>query len=141
MQAWCRSLIALAPSIWPEPFGIVVLEAMSAGRPVIATRMGGLTDIVVDGQTGLLVPPHDPAALEQAMRMLLENPELRQQMGRAGKIRLKQFSASQVVPRIEATYRRLLGCDNPAFLEGGNAEVNESPLAKISGGDRGVPTR
>lgn len=108
MQAWARSMFALVPSVWPEPFGIVVLEAMAHGLPVIASRIGGLADIVVDGETGLLVTPGDPAALRQAIQQLLASSELRARMGAAAKRRVAEYQASLVVPRIEQVYRKLL---------------------------------
>lgn len=111
MQAWRHSSIALAPSVWTEPFGIVVIEAMAAGRPVIATRTGGLTDIVVDEQTGLLAPPGSVLGLRQAIARLLASPELRERMGRAGRQRVAEFQAHTVVPRVEQVYRQLLQRD------------------------------
>src|SRR5207248_3369552 len=57
MQAWRRSILALAPSVGPETFGIAVMEAMSVGRPAIVSRIGGLIDLVADGETGFLVQP------------------------------------------------------------------------------------
>ena len=108
MEAWRRCSIAVAPSVWPEPFGVVVLEAMICGRPVIASRAGGLSDIVVDGETGLLVPPDDPTALTTALRCLLADPDLRQKMGQAGKRRVEEFRASAIVPRVEEVYRSVL---------------------------------
>lgn len=108
IQAWRRSLAGLMPSIWAEPFGIVVLEAMASGRPVIASRMGGLTDMVVDGETGFLVPPDDSAALRQAIERLLADAPLRERMGQAALARVSQFRASAIVPRVEAVYRDLL---------------------------------
>lgn len=107
MEAWRRSTIALAPSIWPEPCPTVVMEAMSIGRPVIATDIGGLPDIIGDGETGLLVPPGDVAALRGAMERLLADPELRMRMGEAGKRKVTEFYASTVVQRIEHVYRGL----------------------------------
>jgi glycosyltransferase involved in cell wall biosynthesis len=108
LHAWRRCLFGLVPSIWAEPFGIVALEAMAAGRPVIASRIGGLADLVADGETGLLVPHGDPAALRQAMARLLADPSLRERMGRAAQGRLSQYLARSVVPRFEAVYRRVL---------------------------------
>jgi glycosyltransferase involved in cell wall biosynthesis len=109
MAAWQRSTIALAPSIWAEPFGIVILEAMAGETPVIASHVGGIPEIVVDGESGLLVAPGDPVALRQAMVRLLRDKALRQAMGRAAKRRAEQFSAQVVTPQIEALYRRVLG--------------------------------
>jgi len=109
MEAWRRCRIALVPSVWAEPFGLVALEAMAAGRPVIASATGGLLDIVVDGETGLLVPPGDLVALRDAMAHLLASPALAQQMGAAGQRRVAEFSASAVVPRVEQAYEAVLG--------------------------------
>src|SRR5205807_2360133 len=74
MGAWSRCTIALVPSTWSEPFGIVALEAMIMGKPVIASRIGGLTDIVIDGETGFLVHPGDAQALQEAIQSLLDDP-------------------------------------------------------------------
>jgi glycosyltransferase involved in cell wall biosynthesis len=107
MEAWRRSSIGLVPSNWPEPSPTVVMEAMVAGAPVIASRVGGIPDIVAEGETGLLVPPGDPAALRQAMRQLLDNPDLRHQMSKAARQRVTHFQAHTVVARIEAIYQQL----------------------------------
>lgn len=117
MDAWQRSSIAVAPSVWPEPFGVVVLEAMSAGRPVIASRIGGLSDVVVDAETGLLVPPGDPIALQGALERLLANRGLRERLGRAGQQRVDHFRAEVVVPRIEEIYRMVMASETSAELQ------------------------
>jgi glycosyltransferase involved in cell wall biosynthesis len=106
--AWERSMIGLAPSIWAEPFGIVVIEAMAGGTPVIASRTGGIPEIVVDGESGILVPPGDPLALRQAIERLLQDADLRERMGQAAKRRAAHFSAGAVAPQIEALYQRVL---------------------------------
>jgi glycosyltransferase involved in cell wall biosynthesis len=111
MEAWRRCKIALVPSVWPEPFGIVAIEAMASGRPVIASRTGGLVDIVVDGETGLLVPPGDVPALQQALWTLLADPELRGRMGQAARLKVKEFTASAIVGQIEDAYRSLLDAE------------------------------
>jgi len=108
MQAWNRSLFRLVPSTWSDPCPTTALEAMATGRPLIASRMGGLTDMVEEGVTGLLVPPGDEAALRQAMERLLADPALRARMGEAAKRKVVEFQAGSVVPRIEQLYRRLL---------------------------------
>jgi glycosyltransferase involved in cell wall biosynthesis len=108
MEAWRRSILALAPSVGPETFGMVVMEAMSAGRPVIASRIGGLTDLVADGETGLLVQAGDPLALQQSIARLLADPDLRERMGQAALCKVVQFQASTVVPRIEQVYEQVL---------------------------------
>jgi len=108
LEAWRRSTIALVPSIWAEPFGIVVIEAMAGGTPVIGSRVGGIPEIVTDGESGLLVPPGDPVALRMAMQRLLTDVDLRQCMSRRAKERAGDFAANVVVPRIEAMYQSLL---------------------------------
>lgn len=76
--------IVVVPSIWPEAFGIVAAEAMACGRPVVASRVGGLQYVVGDDDTtGLLVPPEDPTALADALRRLLTDAGARGRMGRA----------------------------------------------------------
>lgn len=109
IEAWRRCLIGLAPSTWAEPFGIVALEAMATSRPLIASRMGGLRDIVVDGETGYLVEPSNPVALREAIEKLLANSALRESMGQAARQRVNQFKASTVVPHYEAVYAELMG--------------------------------
>ena len=108
MEAWRRSMLGVVPSIWPDPCPTVAMEAMAMAKPVIATHIGGLVDIVADGETGLLVPPDDPAALAHALAELLAAPERRRQMGVAGHRRLGLFCAAAVVPRIEQAYRDVL---------------------------------
>lgn len=108
MKAWQRSMMALQPSVGPETFGIAVMEAMSTGRPVIASRIGGLTDLVTDGETGFLVQPGDALALRTAMEQLLANPDLQRCMGQAALRKVASFQASVVVPRIERIYEELL---------------------------------
>ena len=108
MAAWKRSSIALAPSVWAEPFGMVVIEAMSAGLPVIASRIGGIADIVIHGETGLLVTPGDVNSLQQAIELLLAKPDLRAQMGNAAERRSLEFKANSVVPRIEQVYQSVV---------------------------------
>lgn len=109
MEAWRRSGLALVPSVLSEPFGIVAIEAMASGRPVVASRIGGLPDIVMDGETGLLVPPGDPIALRQAIERLLADRDLRERMGHAAQQHAAEFHVSNVVPRIEQAYQQVLG--------------------------------
>jgi glycosyltransferase involved in cell wall biosynthesis len=108
MQAWSRCTIALIPSICPDACPTVAMEAMIMGRPIIASRIGGLIDIIVDGQTGLLVPPGDPQALREAIQRLLDDPERRECMKMVARQRVVEFQAKSVVPRIEQVYREVL---------------------------------
>lgn len=113
MAAWHRSIVALLPSVGPESCPTAVMEAMSTGCPIIASRIGGLADLVAEGETGLLVEPGDPSALQQAINWLLANPSLRRRMGQAALSKVVEFQASTVVPRIEQTYEELLQKANP----------------------------
>jgi glycosyltransferase involved in cell wall biosynthesis len=79
------STVVAVPSLWEEPFGLVAVEGMAARRPVAASRVGGLADIVRDGETGFLVPPGDPDALAGALARLLDDPPLCRRMGEAGR--------------------------------------------------------
>ena len=108
IEAWRRSLIGLVPSVCPETFGLVALEAMAAGRAVIASHIGGLPDVVVEGETGLLVPPGDPTALQNAIQRLLLDRALCCRLGEAAQRRTADFSAGAVVPRLEGLYRELV---------------------------------
>lgn len=94
-------------SLW-EGFGLVFLEAMAAGRPIVATRVSAVPEVVQEGVTGLLVPPRDPKALAGAMLELLANPERARQMGSAGLSRLKEnFTEDKMVASVEQLYSQL----------------------------------
>jgi glycosyltransferase involved in cell wall biosynthesis len=98
------ALAVVVPSIWPDPCPTVALEAMAWGRPVIAGAVGGLTEIVEQGASGLLVPPGDAPALRGAIEQLLDDPALRERMGRRGRERVARFSTATVLPRLEQVY-------------------------------------
>jgi glycosyltransferase involved in cell wall biosynthesis len=105
--AWRRSLMGLVPSVWSEPCPTVVLEAMAAAKPVVASHIGGIPEMIVDGQTGVLVPPGDANALRQAIERLLNRPDLRASIGAAARVAVDRFTARTVVPEIERTYAQL----------------------------------
>ncbi|MBC7262845.1 MAG: glycosyltransferase family 4 protein [Chloroflexi bacterium] len=101
--------ILVQNSLSPEPFGRAMIEAMAAGRPVIATAHGAAPEIVVEGETGLLVPPSDQEALASALAMLLRNEGVRAKMGRAGRQRVEEyFTAARYVQGVEDVYCRVL---------------------------------
>jgi len=106
---WDSCDIAVIPSTEPEPFGMVALEAMSAGKPVVAADHGGLTEIVVPGQTGWLVPPCDASALADALQQAITDPALRQRMGQAGLARyLAEFTLGRQMHDLVAVYDELV---------------------------------
>ena len=93
-----------APSTGHESFGIVLLEAMAAGTPIIASDIGGFADVLEDGVEGLLVPPRDAQALATAMDRLLSDAALREQMGRAGTVRAEPYGWEHVSARVLEYY-------------------------------------
>ncbi|MEO8564528.1 MAG: glycosyltransferase family 4 protein [bacterium] len=103
--------VAAVPSL-EEGFGLVALEALALGVPVVASRVGGLPDIVVDGVTGLLVQPARPDALADALVRLLGDPALRRAMGAAAKLDVERFSLDTYSGRLSEIYRELAS-DSP----------------------------
>jgi len=97
--------IVVHASTLPEPFGRIVIEGMAAQRPVIASRAGGPVEIIVEGETGLLVPPGDAAALAEAMLRLARDSDLRTRMGEAGRARV---DASFTAERSAASFTEVL---------------------------------
>jgi glycosyltransferase involved in cell wall biosynthesis len=94
---------------WYEPFGIVPIEAMACGRPVVGSAVGGLLDTIVPGTTGELVPPRDPAALADVLHDLLDDPERRQRYGRAGRERaVALYDWTNIVARTEEVYESVV---------------------------------
>lgn len=101
---YARAAVVACPSL-REGYGMACLEAMAYGKPVVASAVGGLRDLVVDGETGLLVPPGDPAALRAALERLLGDPELRRRLGAAARERARtRFSWDAAVAATLAAY-------------------------------------
>lgn len=97
------------PSLF-EGSPLAVLEAMAARRPLVSSAIGGTNEVVVDGESGLLVPPGDATALAAALRRLLADPGLRERLGAAARVRVEQHFTPQVArQQIEAIYRELTG--------------------------------
>ncbi|HEX3002613.1 MAG TPA: glycosyltransferase [Angustibacter sp.] len=116
---------------WYEPFGIVPLEAMASGTPVVASAVGGMLDTVEPGVTGEHVPPRDPTAVAQAVRRIVSGPEHLRRLGRAGVERVRhQFTWSRVAAETEAVYARLL----PSSVD-----VREPALVRARGLERTTP--
>jgi D-inositol-3-phosphate glycosyltransferase len=100
---------------WYEPFGITPLEAMACGRPVIGADVGGIRYSVAHGETGLLVPPKDPAALARALVKLKRDPALAERMGEAGYARARtMFTWSGVAESLAQVYARVSGVQIPS---------------------------
>lgn len=105
VQLYSHAAVFCCPSVY-EPFGIINLEAMACETPVVASAVGGILEVVVDGETGLLVPPANPDALAAALTRLLDDADARRRMGRAGRRRVEaHFSWASVAERTERVYR------------------------------------
>jgi glycosyltransferase involved in cell wall biosynthesis len=101
--------VVVQPSQLFEPFGLVAVEAMACGRPVIASELPGVRRVVTDAGGGVLTPPGDPEALADAIDRLLEDGALRRRLADAGRIGVEQrYDAARTGPLLEATYRRAL---------------------------------
>lgn len=110
MPRWYRSADILVCAPWYEPFGLTPLEGMACGVPVMASAVGGLTDTVVDGLTGELVPPCNPSALGRALRRLLADPVKRLGYATAGVDRARQcYSWDRSADRLTALYEQVVG--------------------------------
>jgi glycosyltransferase involved in cell wall biosynthesis len=106
-----------------EPLGNATLEAMAAGRPVIGTRVGGIPEMVVDGETGVLVPPSDPQALAEAIARVVHHRQLRSGMSRAARERARETFG------IEVHGRRLQRCYDRLLSRRATASEAESQIA------------
>jgi glycosyltransferase involved in cell wall biosynthesis len=107
MAAWRYARLGIVPSLWPEPFGLVAIEAMYSGIPVVASRIGGLAEVVTD-DVGILVTPGNTPELRAALLRLEQSPELCSAMGTAGRARAALYSPAKFVESNEAHYYRLL---------------------------------
>jgi D-inositol-3-phosphate glycosyltransferase len=115
MPALLRSADVVVCAPWYEPFGIVPLEAMACGVPVVATAVGGQIDSVVHGLTGLHVPPRDPEALAGALRELLSDPERRAELGLAGRRRARRrFGWDRIAALTRTVYADVAAVAVPA---------------------------
>lgn len=109
MAAWRRALVGVVPSRFPDPCPTVVMEAMATGTPVVASRVGGIPDLVTDGETGYLAEPGRDEAFATALGALLTDEDVRERFARAARASVRDFMATAVVDRVEAEYLRLLG--------------------------------
>jgi glycosyltransferase involved in cell wall biosynthesis len=119
-QAYAMSDIVLYPTSGEEPFGLVPLESMASGKPVIVTRSGGLIESVIDGVTGFLIPKEDDRLLASRLMTLLKYPDLAEKMGAAGRRHVeKYFSRQRMATEVADLYRDALADRgrHPAFEE------------------------
>ena len=107
-EAQRRCLALVAPSTLYEPFGMVALEALASGRPVIASRIGGLAELVTDGVNGLLVPRGDTAALSASLQRLLDDRALRERLAEGAPASAARFHPDRVLRELEAAYESIV---------------------------------
>jgi len=141
MPSLMRAVDALVTVPWYEPFGIVPLEAMACGLPVVASAVGGLQDTVVDGTTGLLVPPHAPDALAETLRRLLADRVRREAFGLAGVDRARaRYAWDRVAYDTESVYSALLARRVPVPADSFEDEVaaDEAGQVDLSGSREAV---
>ena len=106
---WARAAIAVLPSTYGEGLPRALLEAAACGRPIVTTNTPGCREVVRNGENGLLVPPHDVAALAEAIAALASDPARRQAMGRAGRALVeREFAEPVIVAQTLALYDELL---------------------------------
>jgi phosphatidylinositol alpha-mannosyltransferase len=103
-----RADVFCAPSTGAESFGIVLLEAMAAGKPILATRIDGYREVVDYGVNGLLVEPKDPQALAVGLTRLLSDAELRAKLGAAGREKAQRYDWSTVTDQIIDYYQEVI---------------------------------
>jgi glycosyltransferase involved in cell wall biosynthesis len=149
-EHYAKAGLFVFPSLWHEPFGIPVIEAMAAGLPVVATRGGALPEIVVHGETGFLVDRGDTEGLRNAISTLLANPALRARMGAAGRERVRNlFTWEHCVLRLNQLYALAtertgsddqvrFGISSPVTTAG---RSTNAPSALVTCGKSPIPTR
>ena len=116
MQIHQHSLFSVVPSTCLDASPTVTLEAMAMGRPVIGSNIGGITDQIIDGVNGFLVTPGDVDSLRHIMERLINDIQLRAQMGKAARLRVQEFQATAVVNKIEEVYRFILDSDSQSLM-------------------------
>lgn len=103
-----KSTISILPAIWDEPFGKTGIESMSAGRPLIATRVGGIPEWLEDGKSGYLVKPKDKSAISEKAILLLSNRQNLESLAKYGKKKSNEFSVTNHVDNLEKIYKNLV---------------------------------
>lgn len=104
-KVYAKSDIIVFPSVWQEPFGRIAIEAMSFGKPVIGSNIGGIKNIIVNGKTGFLVDPLNAKKWKEKINLLVKNKKLRLKLGKAGRKRaLKEYDVKIIAKKIEGVY-------------------------------------
>jgi len=120
LPALYRSADVVACTPWYEPFGLVALEAMACGVPVLVSAVGGLVDTVINGVTGVHVPPRRPDAIATALNVLIDDPVLRRALGRAGAVRARaRYGWATIAEDTARVYARVGAQRSPVQVEVG----------------------
>ena len=109
MAAWRRATVGFIPSLCPDSCPTVAIEAMACGVPIVASRVGGLPELVVHGTTGVLVQPGSVAALRAAMDNIVRGDVDLARLAKAARHRAPEFMASRVIGRMEQLYAQVTG--------------------------------
>lgn len=118
IQYYDRSQIMLVPSLWQEPFGLVVAEAMARGLPVIASNVGGPSEIITHEKNGLLIEAGDERALALAISQLINDPDKRQRFGQVARSTVQErFVIEENINRVEQHLQRAINCDVLCFAQ------------------------
>jgi phosphatidylinositol alpha-mannosyltransferase len=127
--------VLVAPSLAGESFGMVLIEAMAAGTPPVASNIAGYSDVVTDGVDGILVPPADPQALAEELQRLWHEPELRRAMGEAGRESAQRYAWPHVAKEVRSVYEAAM---EPATEPAGalEAAARRTGLVRFDGGPR-----
>ena len=109
LAVWTSAATAVAVPSYNESFGLVAVEAQATGTPVVAAAVGGLTTVVRDGVSGLLVDTHEPRDWAASLRRLIDDPELAARLGRGAVAHAQDFSWERTAERTLAAYERASG--------------------------------
>ncbi len=116
-----RQDVAVLPSVWPDNHPVSILEAMATGLPVVATHIGGIPEMVRDGETGFLVEPRDAVAMADRIQRLVDDPDLGESMGEAGRrVACEEYDGGRAIDALENLYR-----DAMAFPDGHRGDAHE----------------
>jgi len=108
VSGFVHALAAVLPSRWPDPCPTTVLEAMALGAPLVTTHMGGIADMVADGESALVVPPGDVAATAAALARIVAEPSLRKRLSAQASVEVRRYLQSAVAAQLEGIYERLV---------------------------------
>ena len=129
---WMQAMDVIVHASDHEPFGIVVIEAMALGKPVIAGNAAGPTEIITDGENGLLTPYGDQSALAQAVLRYLHDPEYAQRMGEAARQRAQEFSTRHYAKNCVAALQSLMPHTDGTKADGTKADGTKADGTKIA---------